>query len=99
MNTIYLLEVIEGLGITIRPIKTIIQANEESMGKVIDNKCYGYTEEQCLKAFDDYCQSKITENNKIHMEENEKYLNIQRQVHDVLWRAKDKNNNIQCEVN
>jgi hypothetical protein len=90
LNTIYLLEVIEGLGITIRPVKTIVQANENLLGKIIEDKfCYGYTEEQCLNTFKDYCAKKIEENNKRHMEENEKYFNFQAQISDLTWKVRE----------
>lgn len=93
MNTIYLLEVIEGLGITVKPIKAILQINDEMIGKVIDNKCYGYTEEQCLKTFDNYCNEKIEEIRKRSEEENQKYWYMREQIRrtfDIIREPKYK---------
>lgn len=89
MNTIYLLEVIDGLGIVLKPIEIIVEPNSELIGKVIDNKVYGYTKEQCLNTYNDYCGNKMQEINQRHMKESDYYIKLQGKIYDILRREND----------
>jgi len=98
MNTIYLLEIIDGLGVILKPIETIIEPNSELIGKVIDNKVYGYTKEQCLDAYNDFCSKKIQEANERHMKENDYYIKLQGKIYDTLRIMREQQHKeIQCE--
>lgn len=78
----YLMEDVEDIGLVLKEVDVFTKPNTE-VGKVINNKCYGFSKEQCVSAFYEYAHIKIKEIQDKAQEECSRYFKYQADLHEI----------------